>query len=526
MKYAFTKQKIIIEMKLIYISFLSILFTTNVLKAQNDAPMNVIFILADDLGWSDTSLYGMTHFYETPNIERLAARGMTFTRAYAASPLCSPTRASILTGQTVARHGITQPLGHVKDIRLSSQNGTKAAPKEKAIIPISATRLDSKLPTLGKLFKKQGYQTAHFGKWHLGSSPYSPLEHGFDVDIPHWPGPGPAGSFVAPWKFPNFNENYPKEHIEDRMAEEAVGWMRKHDKNSPFFMNYWQFSVHAPFDAKESLIKYYRTKVDFNDSQHSPTYASMVHSLDDAVGKLLDEIDRSGRAENTIIIFFSDNGGNMYDGIVEELPNGEQFLTSPTSNRPLRGGKATIYEGGIRVPAIVIWPGITAPGSISNQIIQSTDFYPTLLEQMNMKTPENHTVDGINIIEALKGGNIKRNPIITYFPYHPPVPEWLPASISAHDGDWKLIKLFHQGENQNHAYKLYNLKWDVGEVHDLSNVYPEKVKKLDAYIIAHLKDANAVVPVPNPKFNPAEYAPEKIGIQPNGPRNKIRIEVD
>ena len=513
-------------MKLIRFTLLSILFTATVLQGQNDPPMNVVFILADDLGWSDTSLYGMTGFYETPNLERLAARGTTFTRAYAASPLCSPTRASILTGQTVARHGITAPHGHLPETKLSNERGLKAPSKEKVITPISATRLDSKLPTLGKLFKKEGYQTAHFGKWHLGPSPYSPLEHGFDVDIPHWPGPGPAGSFVAPWKYPDFKENYPKEHIEDRMAEEAVAWMRKQDKNVPFFMNYWQFSVHAPFDTKESLKKYYQTKVDFNDLQHSPTYAAMVHSLDDAVGKLLDEIDRSDRAKNTIIIFFSDNGGNMYDGIVEELPDGEQFLTTPTSNRPLRGGKATMYEGGIRVPAVVVWPGVTTPGSISNAIVQATDFYPTLLEGMGMKTLANHTVDGINISAALKGGSLERDPIITFFPHHPTVPEWLPASVAAHYEDWKLIKLFHQGENQDHAYRLYNLKWDIGEVHDLSDVYPEKVEALDAHITAHLKDAKAVVPLPNPKFDPDEYAPETFGVQPNGPRNKTRIEVD
>ncbi|PKA97853.1 arylsulfatase A-like enzyme [Flavobacteriaceae bacterium MAR_2009_75] len=503
-----------------------VLSMAHVLNAQSSEPMNIVFILADDLGWSDTSLYSTTDFYQTPNLERLAARGMTFTRAYSASPLCSPTRASILTGQTVARHGFTAPEGHLPEVKLSATQSDKAPSKEKAIITQSATRLNTTYPTLGKLFKKEGYSTAHFGKWHLGPPPYSPLEHGFDVDIPHWPGPGPAGSFVAPWKYPDFKEKYPQEHIEDRMADEAVVWLRKQDKNVPFFMNYWQFSVHAPFDAKESLIKHYRTKVDFNNPQHSPTYGAMVHSLDDAVGTLLDEIDRMGAADNTIIIFFSDNGGNMYDGIVETLPDGEKFLTEPTSNRPLRGGKATIFEGGIRVPCVVVWPGVTSPGSVSSDIIQATDFYPTLLEQMNMQKPQNHKIDGVNIQKALTGGTLERDPIITYFPHQPPVPDWLPASVSAHEGDWKLIRLFHQGENGKHDYRLYNLNWDIGETHDMSAVYPEKVAELDAYIEEHLKDANAVIPRINPDFDPKEYHPEVIGIQPNGPRNKTKIEID
>jgi len=501
-------------------------FSNMHLHAQEAKPMNIVFILADDLGWSDTTLFGTTDFYETPNIERLAARGVTFSRAYAASPLCSPTRASILTGQTPARNGVTAPEGHLPEVRLKASIAETAGPRSKVIIPKSATRLDTSLPTLVKLIKKKGYSTAHFGKWHLGSSPYSPLEHGFDVDIPHWAGPGPAGSFVAPWKFPDFKENYPNEHIEDRMADEAVKWMRKQDKNTPFFMNYWQFSVHAPFDAKESLIKYYRTKVDFEDLQHSPTYAAMVHSLDDAVGKLLDEIDRLGISENTVIIFFSDNGGNMYNGISETLPNGEKFLTAPTSNTPLRGGKATMYEGGIRVPCIVVWPGMTKPGTRSDALIQSTDFYPTILKQLNIKTPKNYVVDGVDISPALKGEKLDRAPIITYFPHQPPVPQWLPASVSVHSGDWKLIRLFNRGEDGKHEYRLFNLKWDIGETNNLAEVYPEKVKEMDVYITRHLDDAKTVVPVPNPAFDASEYTAEEYGIQTGGLRYHPKIPID
>ena len=496
-----------------------------VVSAQEEKPMNVIFILADDLGWSDTSLYGTTDFYETPNIERLAARGMTFSRAYAASPLCSPTRASILTGQTPARNGFTAPHGHLPEVRLKAAIDSKSDPSNKVIIPASATRLDTSLPTLGKLVKQKGYSTAHFGKWHLGPEPHSPLQHGFDIDIPHWPGPGPAGSFVAPWKFPDFKEKYPKEHIEDRMSDEAVTWLRDQDPKVPFFMNYWQFSVHAPFDAKESLIKYYRTKTDLRNLQHSPTYAAMVQSLDDSVGRLLDEVDRLGMADNTIIIFFSDNGGNMYDGIVETLPTGEKFLTPPTSNTPLRGGKATMYEGGVRVPCIVVWPGMTEPGITSDALIQSTDFYPTLLSLLDIEKPEDYVIDGVDISPALQGKTFKRPPIITYFPHQPAVPQWVPASVSVLDGDWKLFRLFNRGDDGKHDYRLYNVGWDIGEANDLSSLYPEKVKELDAYISEHLASANTVVPVPNPTFDEKKYTAKEYGVQVGGLKHNPKIDI-
>ncbi len=227
-----------------------------------DSKPNVVFILADDLGWSDTTLYGTTKLYETPNIERLAARGMTFTRAYSSSPLCSPTRASILTGLSPARHGITSPNCHLPTVVLQATPVAQGPPSQKATIPHSVSRLDTPYYTLAEALKDHGYTTGHFGKWHLGAEPYSPLQQGFDIDLPHHPGPGPAGSYVAPWKFKDFDHDpdVPDQHIEDRMAAEAVAFMEQH-KDEPFFLNYWMFSVHAPFDAKQALIDEYRKKV-------------------------------------------------------------------------------------------------------------------------------------------------------------------------------------------------------------------------------------------------------------------------
>ena len=343
---------------------------------KSDRQPNVVLVLADDLGWSDTTLFGTTKFYQTPNIERLARRGMVFTRAYSASPLCSPTRASILTGQSPARIGITAPVCHTRQVLMKASVPASGPAANKAVVCTSATRFDTSYYTLAEALRDAGYATGHFGKWHLGPEPYDPLHHGFDVDVPHWPGPGPAGSFVAPWKFPNFKERTPKEHIEDRMGDEAVAFIEKH-KNEPFYLNYWQFSVHAPFDAKASLIEKHRKRIDPTDPQRSPTYAAMVESLDDNVGKILDTLDRLKLADRTIIVFYSDNGGNMYD---------EVDGTTPTSNVPLRGGKATMYEGGVRVPCVVVWPGTVPGGSRCDAIIQSTDLYPTRARGIGTRT--------------------------------------------------------------------------------------------------------------------------------------------
>lgn len=475
---------------------------------------NVIFILADDLGWSDTTLYGTTTFYETPNIERLAKRGMTFTRAYSASPLCSPTRSAILTGLSPARTGLTTPNCHLPQVVLAATSGKTAPPDKKAIMPESVTRLKTDYPSLTKSLKAAGYATGHFGKWHLGPEPYSPLEHGFDVDVPHHPGPGPAGSFVAPWKFGNFRENTPGEHLEDRMAAEAVIWMEK-NRDRPFFLNYWQFSVHAPFDAKKALIEKHRARVDPANPQRSPTYAAMIESFDDAIGTLLDAVDRLGIADHTILIFTSDNGGNMYNEI-----DG----TTPTSNAPLRGGKASMFEGGTRVPCVVAWPEITTPGSRSEEIIQSEDFYPTLLKGLKIHALPDQKFDGISVLPALKGGTLDREAVFQYFPHDPGVPDWLPPSASVHRGDWKLIRIFHGGDKGAHRHLLFNLREDIGETRNLAAQQPDLVKELDDLIGEFLADTSAVVPFPNPAFDPAKYRPEDEGKpRPKGKPNSARV---
>ena len=485
--------------------------------AASKAP-NLILILADDLGWADTTLYGKTSLYETPNIERLAARGMTFSNAYSASPICSPTRASILSGQNPARHGMTSPAAHLKEERFEPVAGTSGPPQQKCTNVKSATRIDPDLPTLGMVLKVAGYSTAHFGKWHLGLEPHSPLEMGFDVDLPHWHGPGPKTSYLAPWGYtnPDFKEGKPGDHIEDRMAEEAVSWLKKRDHTKPFFMNYWQFSVHAPFGAKPELIDRYRKKVCRSEAQRSPTYAAMVHSLDDAVGSLLDALDSEGIADETVIVFYSDNGGNIHCGLEETDGAGEKYVTAITSNHPLRGGKGGIHEGGIRVPAVVVWPGVAKPGSRNDTRIQSNDLYPTILRMLDVTMPKGHVIDGVDFAKALKGGEMDRKPMFTFVPGHGNTPQWLPPSMAVHHGDWKFIRTFHYGEDGKHDYRLYNLREDIGESRNLAQEHPAKVREMDKLVEDYIEEADVVIPRPNPNFDPDQFDPSTIGVQAGG----------
>jgi len=483
---------------------LSLLAATTLVAQEKKT--NLLFILADDLGWSDVSPNGHTTFYKTPNLERLAKRGMLFSQAYSASPLCSPTRASILTGLSPARTGITSPVCHEpQEILECTQPPKGGAPNKKTLPPIVPTRLKTTYPTLAKAFKAAGYVTGHFGKWHLGKDPYSPLQHGFDVDIPHWPGPGPAGSFVAPWKFDKFDPDpgEPNQHLEDRMAKEAVKWLEQ-NKDKPFFMNYWMFSVHAPFDAKKALIEKYAKTVDPKDAQRCPTYAAMIESMDDAVGTLLDTLDRLDLSKNTLVIFTSDNGGNMYSKVAGDVP---------TSNRPLRGGKATMFEGGVRVPCIVAWPGVVQTSSRSDARVQTEDYFPTLIEALGLQKAPDQLFDGVSVLRAWKGDTTFTRPAtFTYFPHDPGVPDWMPPSVAVHDGEWKLIRIFYHGENNQHRYQLYNLKQDLGEKTNLAAQEPARVKELDAKIESFLTETKAVLPKLNPNFDPSKYDPKEEGV--------------
>lgn len=474
----------------------------------DDRKPNIVFILADDLGWADTQLYGATSFYQTPNILRLAQRGMIFTRAYSANPLCSPTRFSIMTGINPARSGFTSAAGHIEGAMLKKAVNPSGSPWKKTGEVSQVTRMDPAYVTLAETLKAAGYATAHFGKWHLGfnrkghpEDHYEPMDRGFDIDIPHVPSvPGPRGGYAAHLsKFPEmgcWKPASPEDNVEDFICDEAVKYMQQH-RDEPFFLNYWAFSVHAPFDSKPELVEKYTERLNASGSQRYPVYAAMVEVFDSAVGRLLNEIDRLGLADNTIIVFYSDNGGVMYekrDGVVV------------TSNAPLRGGKATIYEGGSHVPAVVVWPGKIRPGSVSDALISSTDWFPTLLDMVNITPPETVRFDGIDQVPSLLGKDAPRKQLLCHFPHYFPTVPNEPAAYLI-DGDWKLIRYYCKAEDQTDIFELYNLKEDPSESHDLAKQFPERLDQMKSALADELAAKEAAVPVPNPDYNPSTPKP-------------------
>ena len=472
---------------------------------------NIVFILADDLGAHDVGCFGST-YHETPNIDKLAARGVKFTQAYAASPLCSPTRSSILAGLYPARTGITAPVCHLPAIQLEKKL-EGGSPKFRVSNANSLTRLKSEYVTLAETLHGEGYATAHFGKWHLGHNlpqnkddHYEPKDQGFDFDFPHAPAAaGPGGGYLAPWtkfiKDPNI-VGKPGEHIEDRMSEEAAKYILAH-KDGPFYVNYWAYSVHSPWNARHDYIDYFKPKADPKNPQHNPLYAAMVRSLDDGVGRLLKAIDEAGVAENTIIVFFSDNGGWAYP---PKVTDPEGFADMPaTSNLPQRSGKASLYDGGTREPCIVVWPGKVSPGSVNEALIQSTDFYPTLLSMVGIKPQAGVKLDGYDQKGTLLGKAPVRDRVFCHFPHGSrnqaeSIPGFLPGTY-VRKGDWKLIRFYADNEDFSDRLELYNLKEDPGEAHELSKSQPALTKELNALIDEFLRDTEAVVPKRNPAFN-------------------------
>jgi arylsulfatase A-like enzyme len=480
---------------------------------------NVIFILADDLGAHDLGCFGST-FYETPNIDRLAKRGTRFTQAYAASPLCSPTRSSILVGQYPARTGITAPVCHINPIYLNKEL-TKEGPNARLLVANSVSRLKPEYFTLAEALKEAGYTTAHFGKWHLGhnlkpADHYEPQDQGFDSDFPHVPNAaGPGGGYLAPWKFikdPTITDEVGV-NIEDRMSKEAAKYIAAH-KAKPFYLNYWAFSVHSPWNARADYIEHFKAKADPKNPQHNALYAAMVKSLDDGVGRIVQAIDDAGIADNTIIVFYSDNGGYAYP---PKKTDPEGYADIPaTSNLPLRSGKASLYEGGTREPFIFAWPGKAKAGATSDILFQSVDFYPTLLSFVGLKPHDGIKLDGLDQSKALLGGESPRDRVFCHFPHgnatQASVMDGFYAGTYVRKGDWKLLRFYVRNDDGSDDLELYDLKNDLGERRNLAKEKPELVKELNGLITDFLKDTEAVIPKLNPNFGkaaPKAPAPKK-----------------
>jgi arylsulfatase A-like enzyme len=455
---------------------------------------NVVFVLCDDLGWNDVSINGST-FYHTPNVERLAARGMKFTQAYTANPLCSPTRASILTGQYPGRLRFTTPNGHLAEVITNPIVPATAASTAKLREPQSCTRLLNEYNTYAEVMKTNGFATAFMGKWHLGRDEYIPDNQGFDFTVGGRYHAGPPGGYFAPFASDANLPSVPAgTHVNDVLADSASAFIQT-NRNQPFLLNLWFYDVHAPFQCKTNLRSAYIGQSSTDGRQKNPTMASMIEAMDTGLGRVLDKLDALGLADNTIIVFFSDNGGNMYDFTDGALP---------THNWPLRSGKASTYEGGSRVPCVVVWPGQVAPASTNASLLESVDFYPTMLEMLGLQPLPGTVLDGVSQVPALLGTGSPRTNVFVHFPHSVAATASF-AGCWVRSGDWKLIRYFYDNPDRSHRYELFNLAADPHEMTNVATANSTLVTQLDALITTHLADTAALVPAINSAYVPPTY---------------------
>jgi arylsulfatase A-like enzyme len=460
--------------------------------AKTPSRPNIIHIMADDLGWRDLSCYGSETF-QTPNIDALARRGMIFSNAYSASPLCSPTRAATLTGQTVGRLRFTAPTGHGANELLDAKESTLIKPGLPMTQPDSRTRMPLDSVTYARLLKAAGYRTGFMGKWHLGHKPYLPEDFGFDVVVGGRGTPGPPDyKFYGPWKeganFPPYEGN---PNADDILGDAAVKFI-KESKDAPFLLNLWLYNVHAPFQGDPEYTAAARPGAAGARYQKSAIMAAMVKTMDDNVGKVMAALNQEGLLDNTMIIFTSDNGGNMY-----QRPEG----VNPTDNHPLRAGKGNGYEGGMRVPAIVSWPGVVPAGSLSEAVCISYDWFPTFLEATGLSAPKDWPVDGKSLMPALRGEAFERGPVFSVFP-HTVLATGNYANTWVRDGQWKLMRFYHTGTGGQHEHELYDLSRDPGETTNLATRQPDVTERLAKLLDAKLAETQALLPRLNPGYDP------------------------
>lgn len=437
---------------------------------------NVVLLLVDDLGWKDVGFMG-SKFYETPNIDNLAKEGMIFTNAYAACAVCSPTRASIQTGRYPARIGVTDWIR----ARFQVKGGELIAPPpfeengdRMLRTPTNPYWMNHEEITIAELLKESGYFTCHIGKWHLGPDDYYPEKQGYDVNIAGCDMGQPVNYF-DPYSdengvgFPTLKPKKEGEYLVDRLADELVGVIQN-NKDKPFFINMNYYAVHTPIMGKPELINKYESKNKVDDQKHA-VYASMVESVDQAVGKLIQVLKKEEVLDNTLILFFSDNGG----------------LLGPTSNKPLRSGKGYPYEGGIREPMFIYWNGVIHPGTSSDLPVSSVDLLPTICSITEIPLPDK-IIDGRDISPLFYNQELAEVPLYWHFPHYRGK-DVVPYSI-IRDGDWKLIKRYEGDE-----FELFNLTNDLGEINDVSMQYPMKVMELNDKLLEWLTDTNAKLPI-------------------------------
>ncbi len=455
---------------------------------QKKEKLNFILINIDDLGWRDLACYG-SRYYETPNIDRLAAQGMRFTDAYASCAVCSPTRASIMTGRYPARIGVTDWIHHLdkrgEEAYREGKNPTAyvGGQRRRLLCPPNPYWMELDEVTIAEVLKTAGYTACHIGKWHLGYEPWFPDKQGFDINI----GGGEIGqppTYFDPYylneqrpSIPALSPRRQGEYLTDRESDETVRFLNEH-RDKPFFLHMCHYAVHTPLQAREELVAKYESKGKTN--QTNAIYAAMIESVDRAVGRMLSTLDELGLAGRTVVIFTSDNGG---------------LQDYATDNAPLRAGKGYPYEGGIRVPLIVRWPGVVESGRVCDVPVTSVDHFPTLAELAGARLVSKRVIDGESLVPVLKEtGSLGREAIFWHFPHYRG--EVVPYSI-IRKGDWKLIKRY-----EGRIFELFNLKEDLSEKNDLSEKRPDKVKELDTELSAWLTDTQAKLPQENPDYEP------------------------
>ena len=485
-------------------------------------PPNIVFFLADDLGWMDTSTYG-SRYYETPNVERLARAGMTFTDAYAASPLCSPTRASLLTGKAPERLGFTMPWGHRPPIPERFPRYLRKAPSDQRLLmPRSESHLPTEEVTIAEALRDAGYATAHIGKWHVGVTPETwPDQQGFDVTFHGAPDQGPP-SYFAPYGFEagNVVDGPDGEYITDRVTEEALDFLETH-RDGPFLLHVWHYAVHGPWGHKAEVTERFAETSDPTGRQGNPIMASMIWSLDESLGRILDKLEELELTDDTVVVFTSDNGGSKYDhvsvvgeevaALAEDDPARLQMLDwqrwagnlPPTNNEPLREGKAWIYEGGTRVPLVVSWPGRVAAGARTEALVSSQDFFATFLELAGQRPPDGRLHDGISFTPALLGdaapASALRDSVFAHFPHTLPRLKDDPgrmAGSAVRTGRWKLLRWY----DRDVELELFDLDADLSESQNVAVEHPDVVARLRARLDQHLADSGAYLPKPNPAY--------------------------
>ncbi len=461
-------------------------------RAASKRKPNFVFFLVDDLGWTDLGCFNSS-FYDTPNVDRLRKSAMKFTNAYAACPVCSPTRASIMTGKYPQRVGITDYISS------SGGNQPEKWRRNTKLLPAAySDRLAHGEVTIAEVMKKAGYATFFAGKWHLGPEGFWPEDQGFDVNMGGIERGGPYGGkkYFSPYGNPRLPDGPEGEHLPDRLASETVKFIAD-NKDGRFFAYLSFYSVHTPLIARADLkAKYQKRAEKLPDDQKvwgtegarkvrlvqkHAVYAGMAEAMDLAVGKVLDALDRLKLTDNTVVIFMSDNGG---------LSTSEGH---PTSNLPLRAGKGWLYEGGIREPMIIRAPGITRPNSTCDTPVTSTDFFPTILDLASLPArPELH-LDGVSLVPLLEGGNLPRRPLFWHYPHYGNQGGAPGGAVRL--GDYKLIEWYEDGE-----LELYNLKEDVGEENDLADERPRLVRRLRGMLEEWRKEVGAKMPSKNPSY--------------------------